>query len=389
MFQKVLTALSGLLTGLILGFVISIFIWPSSEESQFTFQHLNPLAPQKQVIGFLPFWLLDKATGNYSKELSTLTYFSLTLDNDGTILRQTNPGESEPGWLTLKNGKPQPFFDTATKNNIPLSVAIFAGKESTITSLAKNPTTDARNLITEVTPIMQKYNFKDLNLDVESVVEATDSAQVANFSQFVKSVKSGLDQNHLGTLTLEVSPSVFVRKNIIDPTQISQYVDHLVVMAYDYHFIGSYVTGPVAPLGGAGTVAEFDTQAGIDLALKTIPASKIVLGIPVYGYEWETLGSAPRSAVIPSTGVTASNARVEELVKNCSICQFNIDNDAKEKYITYKDPQTNTYHQIFYPDITATQAKIDFANQKNLGGIAIWALGYDGPTILDPLKSYL
>jgi len=50
----------------------------------------------------------------------------------------------------------------------------------------------------------------------------------------------------------------------------------------------------------------------------------------------------------------------------------------------YKDEKTNTYHQVYYPNQQSTQSKVDLAKEMKLGGIAVWALGYEDPSILKP-----
>ena len=112
------------------------------------------------------------------------------------------------------------------------------------------------------------------------------------------------------------------------------------------------------------------------------------MGIPLYGYEWETIDDFARAATIPGSGLVASNRRVEELLKDCEECQISREKEADEAYVVYQDTETGVYHQIFFPDKQATQAKADYAQKNKLGGIALWALGYEGDTILEPLKGY-
>src|ERR1700690_2416010 len=70
-------------------------------------QLVSPLAevsgkrPAK-ILGFLPYWLLDKASPSYTNSLTTLAYFSLPIAKDGSIQKMANPQEEEPGWTTLK-----------------------------------------------------------------------------------------------------------------------------------------------------------------------------------------------------------------------------------------------------------------------------------------------
>ncbi|MDO8611025.1 MAG: glycosyl hydrolase family 18 protein [bacterium] len=345
------------------------------------------IMPSHQVIGFLPYWLTSKGDKNYSKYITTLTYFGLNVGVDGKIVKFNAPGEEEPGWYTLRSGKVDTFLKNAKKDHINLSLLIFSGDEATISALLSNPTSHAKNLVEEVGPIMQKYGFKDLNLDIESVSVASQEAR-KKFTTFVKEVKKNMDKQRLGTLTIDVSPTALIKPYLISVTEISKIVDHIIFMMYDFHYTGSLVTGAVSPIGGAGINAEFDTETGVKEALRIMPSQKILLGTPLYGYEWETLGNTPHSAVMPSSGLTDSNRRAEEFITSCSSCSAQIDPEAKESYVIYKDQQTGTYHQMFYPDEQATLEKISLANKYKLGGVAVWALGYDGKTILNPLEKY-
>ena len=349
---------------------------------------VNIIIPRREVIGFLPYWLVNKAETDYSKYLTTLTYFSLTVNDDGTIQKYTHPGESEPGYLALTSGKIDPFLNNAKAKNLNLSLSVFSGDDSTINNLLADPEVSAKNLAEAVTPIMANYGFSDLNLDIEQVEDASPEARL-KFARFVQTVKGNLDPKIIKSLSIDMTAYAFVKDtNLSDPAALAPLVDKIILMAYDYHSIGSYVTGPVAPGEGAGTVSEFDTQSAVAAALKIMPAKKLILGIPLYGYGWETIGNVPRSAVVPGTGFVISNARAESLLADCATCSAQFDEIDKENHFIYQDEITKTYYQIFYPDKIATQYKINLAKQNSLGGIALWALGYEGKTILEPLSSY-
>lgn len=387
--KKLLLMIFGILVGMGLGYY-AIFYTPLFTSNNSNLPILNPLAAQfgqKEIIGFLPYWLTSQATKDYSKYITQLSYYGLTVDTDGTILKLNNPQEEEPGWSALKIGKLDDFFSKAKQSKTKLSLLVFNGNVDSINQLISKPREHAQNLLKDVIPLMQKYGFTDLNLDLESTSDASDSAQ-ANFAIFVQTVKSGMDSQKMGTVTLDISAIDFVKKKLIDPYLVGNIVDHLVIMAYDYHYIGSEVTGAVAPLFGAGTSLEFDAQTAVEKALEIIPSQKIILGIPLYGYQWETLGNTKQSGIIPGTGTIASNLRVEDLLSSCSTCSAQFDTSAQESYVTYQDFDTKTFHQVFYPDKQSMLAKVKYANSKNLGGVALWALGYEGNSILTPLVDY-
>lgn len=340
---------------------------------------------QPLIIGFQPYWLLQKADKPYEKYINVFTYFGLALDSDGTIVKLVNPQEEEPGWTTLKSNGFQEKLKQTQKNHLKSSLLIHNSNEASISALLKEPEKHAQNLIADVSPIMQQYGFTDLNLDIESFVEASESAQ-QQYTIFIKEVKNGIDKNNLGTLTVEIPPISLVTPRLINAQEIGKIADYLVLMAYDFHYAGSYLAGPVAPLGGEGKVREYDINTALKEILKVIPPQKIILGIPLYGYEWETISDKPGAPTIPGGSATASNRRITELLKSCTNCVKGYDELAQQPYIIFKD--SDDYHQIFYEDEKSIQEKLKLSKEYKIAGVALWAIGYEGENILKPLKTY-
>lgn len=331
--------------------------------------------PDKIIMGFLPYWLVADAKTDYSSEFTNLAYFSLGVDSDGRIVKIVNNVENDPGWYALKSGKIDGVKDINT-------LVIFSGDSEVIDGLMQDPVTHANNLLADISPVATQHNFTGLNIDIESTHDASPAAQLA-FTAFMQQLRSVWK----GKLSIDVTASDSVKHNLVDVKQIVDFVDHIVVMDYDYHNPGSFVTGPNSPISGTETVAEFDTETAIKSLLSFMPASKIILAIPNYGYSWETLNDTPRSATIPQTGFSISTKKVAELLQNCN-CTEQYDPVGQEAYLIYKDQDTETYHQVFYPNEKATQAKVDLANKYKLGGLAVWALGYEDDQVLNPLATY-
>lgn len=387
--RSILLSVLGLIVGLAAGYYVVTYtdLIPSDGR---ILSPVTDLLPHKPVvIGFLPYWLAGKAKSDYSPYITELSYFSLTVDADGSIRKLANEQEEDPGWHALKSDTMTLTLESALKKGLSLSVVLFSAEEETISQLISDPETHGRKLISDLAPLMKEHTFSDLNLDIESVKEASPEAQ-ALFTRFVKTLRDELhDSGVKATLTVDVSPTALIKPYLINVEAIEPHIDRLMLMTYDYHYQGSSVTGPVAPLSGAGTESEFDTEVGVRQALRILPARRVLMGLPLYGYEWETIGDSPRSGVIPGTGITASNQRVESLLATCATCSAQLDGNGKESYVIFKDSDTGTYHQIYFPDAAAMKAKLDFAKQERLGGVAMWALGYEGSTILDPLSQYL
>jgi spore germination protein YaaH len=379
MLKTIILALLGLVMGTIAGF------YTTQYETTTPFHTKKPIP--KQIIGFLPYWQLDKAKVGEENYLTTLTYFALNVDGDGHIVKLTNEQEEDPGWYQLHSDKLKSFFVYAKNKNVKLSLLISSGDAGAINQLVSNPIEHGKTLVNEVTLIMKQYNFTDLNLDIEDTSVASKTAQM-HFTQFVRTVKLQLEKEKLGTLTVEISPTDVIKYNLINVPAITPYTNTIVLMAYDFHSPDSIVTGPIAPLNGAGEDSEYDVTTAVQRSLQSVPPEKLILGMPLYGYEWETLNTAVRSAIIPGSGVLASNNRVESMLSSCTTCNTFYDKKSQETFVVFQDATSGTYHQISFPDKNSVTAKILFSNREHLGGVALWALGYENDAMLTPLTNY-
>ncbi len=383
-YSKLLISLIlGILAGIALLFILYLLPLPVNNPLYKTFGIYKP-----QVVGFLPFWLLERADKNYSPYITTLSYFGLSLDNDGTVVQLENKNEEEPGWHGLRSDNLKNKLQESTKNHLTNSLLVRAMDEATISALISNPKEHAQNLIKDVIPQMKKYHYTDLNLDIEGFKESSPSAR-ENFTQFVREIKKGLDEQNLGTtLTIDISPSALIHPYLIDPLEIGKIVDFVVFMTYDYHNLSSPITGPVSPLGGSGTIREIDVFFSLKQVLTVIPAKKLLLGIPLYGYEWETLTDKPNSPTIPGTGQTASSRRIAKILTDCKNCQTGIDELGEQPYIIFPDEKDPTFHQIYFEDQNSLKKKVELAKKYKLAGVALWALGYEDEKLLEPLRGY-
>ena len=233
MLQKILIVWAGIIAGVFLAYFLvtrTNILNIGNKNSSIT-DVFKP--PQKVVLGFLPFWLIDKAGSDYSKYITELSYFNLTIAGDGTIQKYTAPGESEPGYHTLTSGKVDDFLSFEKSKGVNLSLTIFSGDDDKINSFLNDPNQSAQNLITDISPIIQKYDFTDVNLDIEKVSEASPSARIA-FTNFVQAIKQNLGKTI--TVTVDIPPIAFVKDaNLADPKSLSQVADYIVLMDYDFH----------------------------------------------------------------------------------------------------------------------------------------------------------
>lgn len=339
------------------------------------------------VIGFTPYWLLTKVEPGSLDILDTVTYFSLSISEDGTLLRRNNPQEAEPGWRSLELGRFAELIQGKPSSQLKRSLLVHLANEEMITELLSNPKQHAVNLVNDAEPLMRQHEFTDLNIDIESFRIASPSAQ-ADMSDFLREVKQQLTSRNLGTLTTEIAVGSLVREYVLKPEDVGAISDYVVLMAYDFYYSGSPITGPVAPIGGAKDKWQYDVTESVKLATQAIPAEKLILGIPTYGYEWETLLATPGSAVIPNTNKTVATRKVAEILASCTECIKGRDAASGTPYLILPPTEGSAYQQIYYEDVTSIKQKIELAKAYNLGGVAIWALGYEDAALLAPIREY-
>jgi spore germination protein len=340
---------------------------------------------KSEVVGFLPYWLMSKADKPYEKYITTLTYFGLTVDSDGSLQKLVKAGEEEPGWTTLRGDKFSAQSQNAKKHGLKQSLLVISGNDGAIGEMIADPVTSAKNLVSDAAPIMKERGFTDLNLDIETFMEASESAR-ANFTIFARTVKEKLREQKLGTLTIDLIPIALMKQKLYDMKALGEIADRIVLMTYDYHYTGSLTSGSVAPLGGAGETLEFDVETAVKEALKIMPKEKILLGVPLYGYQWETIYAASESATIPGGSETASVRRITEKLTTCTDCIQGIDPISKTPYVIY--PEGDVYKQAYYENEESMKEKIILAQKYKLGGVALWALGYEDDMLLRPLEKY-
>jgi len=141
-------------------------------------------------------------------------------------------------------------------------------------------------------------------------------------------------------------------------------VDGFFVMAYDME--NPDTPSPTAPLVGNG---DTDTSA-LEQYEAVVPRSKIVLGVPAYGYDWPTSGAELGS---PATG-PATPVSYAQIASMSSPVYW--DPDTETPWTSYE--QGNQWHEVFFDNPTSIALKARLAELMHVAGVGIWALGMAG-----------
>ncbi|MCE4625238.1 MAG: glycoside hydrolase family 18 protein, partial [Desulfurococcales archaeon] len=300
------------------------------------------------VVGFIPYWTAD----SYNPPSGVFTYlifFSAPVGSDGSL---------DLGRVESHVDDIQRFRSSCGGCKLLLTLTIF-NRDVADSVLAYHRDDLVRNTKSAVL----NYGFDGINIDWE-FMRSTNSYTGANNSDYLLDLLKKLKD-----LNIIVSASVAggVEKVWRD-SRLSQYLDFVFLMGYDYHYSGSSTTGPVSPILYSG----LDVADSLAILDNYYPKKKIVLGLPLYGYDWPAQSCSPYSATT-GRGVAKTYAQIMSEYSGYTV---KWDSSGHVPWISYtKDGQCR---QVWFDNVTSLMIKIDYAIQNGYGGFGFWALGYTG-----------
>ena len=168
-------------------------------------------------------------------------------------------------------------------------------------------------------------------------------------------------------LTIAAGPSPGMYHGV-DFADVAKTVDLIGLMNYDYSGPWHKETGFHAPLysdhGGSGdrTVLAYEDEG--------VPAEKLLLGVPFYGYSWNSVGEENHGLFQPGEAVHQDRPYryIQNLIASSTV---------------YRDPRAqapwlydgDTFWT--YEDAISARFKGVYAQQHGLGGVMVWELGED------------
>lgn len=195
--------------------------------------------------------------------------------------------------------------------------------------------------------------FDGIDIDYEELTPAMKS----NFSAFISLLGQKLHASNkklsvtLGAKTSDTQDWAGPGGN--DWPSIGAAADWIKVMAYDKHYPGGSA-GAIAPLDWLDNVVTYsETHA---------PASKIMIGLPWYGYDWSGTNAV---GVTYASGMQSAQAHGVTPTRDVS----------GELTFTYSG------RVVFFQDATSYAMKVDsiLAKHKNIAGFAHWRAGAEDP----------
>ncbi len=232
-----------------------------------------------------------------------------------------------------------------------------------------------------IATLVQQGGFDGIDLDYETFAFGDPSSSWAAtrpaWVQFVTELATALHRQ--GSLLSVTVPPIYDSGRtsasgawVYDQGAIGNVVDRLRVMAYDY---STSKPGPIGPLPWTRDVLSATKRVVKD-------HSKIVLGVPLYGRNWvvSTTGQCPPDA---SGRVDVKQRDVPDLLakRGATAVHDAVTGEASFEYdlqVTNGSLTCTQHREVHYVDDVGVRARVDLARRERIGGVAFWALGFDG-----------
>lgn len=356
-----------------------------------------------EITGWIPYWRTATGTADTLPHLDKLTEvnaFVYTLKQDGTLSDNGNL-DQEP-WLS--------FHAAAKAKGVRVIPTVMSG-DRTLMRRILTDVTSRKALVDEIVRTVNQKNFDGIDIDFEG--KSADTRDP--FSAFLRELQAGLGgkwlmctietriplaDQYFGVTTLPVGAGEYSN----DLKAINEACDRVRIMAYDQQRIDRSVNvqwdargelyGPVADPAWVEKVVNHMS--------KDIPKSKMLIGIPTYGYEYAVTTYANNEYVYDilwtfnpgyawplaaERGITPVRAPWGEMQftyiantptstpSNLGATSGLLASVAASMFATQNNSNT-TFRYVVWPDAVAVQQKVDLAKRLGVRGVSVFK--FDG-----------
>ena len=232
------------------------------------------------------------------------------------------------------------------------------GFSNELASLVLNNADIQSRLIDNLLTTIQAKGYRGLDVDFEFVFAQDAGAYAA----FIRNLAQTLNPLGLPVIVALAPKTSSTQRGLLyeghDYAALGAAANEVLLMTYEW----GYTYGPpmaVAPLPNVRAVVEY--------ALTQIPAEKMWLGVPNYGYDW------PLPFVQGETRATSISNRYAVQLALRYNAEIQYDERAQSPWFRYRD-ESGVEHEVWFEDARSIRAKLALIPEYGLRGAGYWNL---------------
>ena len=235
--------------------------------------------------------------------------------------------------------------------------------------------------------LLRELNLNGVDIDWEFPVGPDWGQQIKsrpadrkNYIHLLRDLRAAFNREekitsrHLTVTTAVPSVAWFLKKNKV--MAAARICDYLNVMCYDYYGGWSNTTGFNASLSAnPEDPVGWSTEKSIKLyKSKRVPAEKIVLGLPTYGFAWKGVSDNGKHGLFQKPESFLGNFDYPQLEEKYGEDFEDFFDEASKQSYRY-----NAQKKIFatYPSEAFIKAAAAYAKSADFAGIMYWEYGHD------------
>ncbi|HEX4999279.1 MAG TPA: glycosyl hydrolase family 18 protein, partial [Terriglobia bacterium] len=235
------------------------------------------------------------------------------------------------------------------------------------TNLQSAITSNRATLVNNIMNVVDSYGFDGVDIDWEPFNSGTNGSAL---QAFASDLRSRLGSNRTLSAAAIVTDYRFWGS-------VQTYFDRIGIMTYD-------MTGTWNPYSwhNAALYGPSDNQVwSVDLAVNRfiangVPAAKVSIGIPFFGYRWTGGGiTGPRQTWSTAPGV--SQIYYQNFAGSINSSNYRWDSAAAVPYLSVDNSGTSSDQFLTYDNEQSVVEKVRYAKNRGLGGWIIWELNGD------------
>jgi spore germination protein YaaH len=328
------------------------------------------------VAGYHAYWTGASWEAYPWDVLDRLYFFEIEVGADGSLADFHGWPEEWSGLVARARDAGVSLVPTISMHDADAFEELFASPER------------AARLVSELSAMLSASPELDgIHLDLE-VFRPVDIAVRDGYTAFVASLDRALDALS-SALSLSVFAMAFDDDDVYNERALAELADYLVVQGYDFHHTTDARAGPLGATEGWGRLSWASVLERF-LSLG-VPARKLVMAVPFFGYEWPVVGPEPGSAtrgdavIVPLAPADDVVPELPRAFARAAEHGVRRDADSGVPYYAYQDD--SGWRQGWFEDAESRGAKYAFVREHGLGGVALFPLAYGDATHWQELRT--